>query len=284
MPIKHYTPYTLVILYSLLGSSIIVSDGFGQWLRSDWKKNVFPIERIEVKASADSVEYHIVGTGILILYKNINYIVTNKHIAQMPNLSIGINTKDPNLPIIHYHFDTMIALTKEHWRISDVFDIAAIRLGYPSSWGDTLDILSIGVSLFKPSSEVFEGAEVYVLGFPLGIGVVTKGKYSPVYRGGIVALKERNEEFLIDSNIFPGNSGGPVFTAPQLYNPEAGSIISGGSAAFIGIVYANITYIDEAYSLQTQRKRVTFEENSGLAKVISSDVIREFLEEYQPDR
>lgn len=284
MPFKHIIPFAPVIIYSLLGTSVFLSDAFGQWLRADWKESVLPIECFEVRGAGDTLEYRVVGTGVLIRYKEVNYIVTNKHVAQTPNLSMGLNTKDPNFPIIHYHFDLLKTISNEHWHLSPVFDVAAIRLAYPSNWKDTLDIRSIGVSCIDSSSAVFEGASVYILGFPLGIGFVDQGKYSPVYRGGIIAHKDRNEEFLIDANIFPGNSGGPVFMASHIYEPNTGDFDPYIKASMIGIVRAYIAYSDTAFSKQTQQPRVMFVENSGLAVVVSSDVILEFLEQYSSEK
>lgn len=121
-----------------------------------------------------------------------------------------------------------------------------------------------------------------MLGFPINIGSISKHYYSPVYRGGIVALKESDNEFLIDANIFPGNSGSPVFLALKIYEPSTGDLYLGSRASFIGIVYGYVPYKDVAYSLQTNppEARVLFVENAGLARVISSDVILNLLENY----
>ena len=75
------------------------------------------------------------------------------------------------------------------------------------------------------------------------------------------------------TNVFPGNSGGPVFlrpetTALQGTNPHMASKL-------IGVVHAYLPYFDAAISQQTGRPRVIFEENSGLARVETVDGILE---------
>ena len=44
-----------------------------------------------------------------------------------------------------------------------------------------------------------------------------------------------DEQFLIDANVYPGNSGGPVIKAPNGSNPQGGFQL-GGRTALLGIV------------------------------------------------
>ena len=124
-----------------------------------------------------------------------------------------------------------------------------------------------------------EGDFVYVLGFPMGI-VMPNRKYV-IVRGGVIArlrdtMDQISSQFLIDANIFPGNSGGPVILKPELVSIEGTK--SNLKAALIGIISSYVPYQDVAISQQTGRPRVTFEENSGLATVIPSDYIIEAVE------
>jgi hypothetical protein len=66
---------------------------------------------------------------------------------------------------------------------------------------------------------VSEGDGVFVLGFPMGI--VTPQRKNVIARAGAIArirdvLDGHQSSFLIDANIFPGNSGGPVLIRPEL--------------------------------------------------------------------
>lgn len=54
---------------------------------------------------------------------------------------------------------------------------------------------------------------------------------------------------------------------------------SSNKSRLIGIVKSYIPYIDVAISQQTNRTRITFEENSGLTKVEPVDHILQTIEE-----
>ena len=126
-------------------------------------------------------------------------------------------------------------------------------------------------------SQVSEGDFIYVAGFPMGIvGIKRK---STIIRSGCIArigdlLRAENSEFLIDSNIFPGNSGGPVFTRPNNHSLNNTNL---EKSFLIGMIKEYISYKDEAYSSQTGNLRVSFEENSGLASVVPIDHIHETI-------
>jgi hypothetical protein len=57
-----------------------------------------------------------------------------------------------------------------------------------------------------------------------------------------------------------------------------GPNIQGRASKLVGIVSMVLEYKDEAFSGQTGRSRVTFEENSGLAIIISSSAISKLME------
>jgi S1-C subfamily serine protease len=125
---------------------------------------------------------------------------------------------------------------------------------------------------------ITEGDFVYTLGFPLGL--VGGGRNFVVVRAGVIArirdaLAGRSSEFLIDTSIFPGNSGGPVVTKPEIASVRGTKAVS--RAYLIGMVSGYVPYQDVAISVQTDRPRVIFEENSGLASVVPIDFVNEVI-------
>ncbi len=113
---------------------------------------------------------------------------------------------------------------------------------------------------------ITEGDGVFVLGFPMGdVGV--NQNYVIVRHGTIARIEDtlRGQaiDFVMDSLIFPGNSGGPVLTRPEIMIAEG---ISPQGCYLLGIVKSYTPYRDIAVSVQTNRPRVIFEENSGLAQ------------------
>jgi len=78
--------------------------------------------------------------------------------------------------------------------------------------------------------------------------------------------------------VFPGNSGGPVVSAPSL------NAIQGTKAqdrtCLIGVVRGYLPYNDVAISQQTGQVRKISQENSGLAEVLPMDYVDETIKAY----
>jgi S1-C subfamily serine protease len=125
---------------------------------------------------------------------------------------------------------------------------------------------------------VAAGDGTFVLGFPMGL--VQNSHTAVIVREGIIAriedlLNYGAESFMIDSFVFPGNSGGPVLLKPEVvsikgtqYHPDP---------YLIGVVDAYLPYREPAVSLQTQETRVIFEENSGLANILPIDYVNDAI-------
>jgi hypothetical protein len=123
---------------------------------------------------------------------------------------------------------------------------------------------------------ITEGDRVFVLGFPMGM--VSPDRQYVICRGGFIArirdyTESRAKDFLVDSTVFPGNSGGPVIICPSALAIQGTQQIPG--AALIGIVKSYVPYREYAISPQTGTTRMLFEENSGLAAVESAKAILE---------
>ena len=126
---------------------------------------------------------------------------------------------------------------------------------------------------------VSEGDGVFVLGFPMGISGNQKNYV--IAKQGVIArisdfLDGNDDIYLIDSLVFPGNSGGPVILRPEIIGIEGTK--TNGSAFLIGIVISYLPYTDTAVSQQTGRARISFEENSGLAQILPVDYIHDTVE------
>jgi S1-C subfamily serine protease len=105
-----------------------------------------------------------------------------------------------------------------------------------------------------------EGDGVFVLGFPMG-NVGAERNYVVVRQGSIARIRDSIagavKEFLIDATVFPGNSGGPVISRPEITAIDGTQSID--RASLLGVVASYLPYRDVAISQQTRRPRIIFE-------------------------
>ena len=168
--------------------------------------------------------------------------------------------KDPNVDI---------AATRMNWTLLQDRGIDVDFITSDVNSADTKKMQDIGVSA---------GDGVFVIGFPMNLAGQQRN-YAIVRPGAIARVSDLIQSavavLLIDSHVFPGNSGGPVILAPSLLSIQGTK--SNNIAYLLGVVKDFIPYVDAAISPQTQRMRVTFEENSGLAEIIPVDRINEAI-------
>lgn len=125
---------------------------------------------------------------------------------------------------------------------------------------------------------ITEGDYIYVIGYPNEL--VSDKKDKLIARNGTIAhisslYDGESDDFVIDSFIFPGNSGGPVILKPE-------SLALAGTKPYqqsyiLGIVCNYYSYQERAI-LRTNQSRVLFEDNSGLGAVYPIDIIEEIMD------
>ena len=110
-----------------------------------------------------------------------------------------------------------------------------------------------------------------VLGNPFGLRAKDHSK--PIARRGSVGRVDA-DCIVVDTFVFPGNSGGPVVYVPAV--KLSGSISSEmvNEERLVGVVSSYVPYIETAVSPQTGRARISFEDNSGLAQVVPAEEMR----------
>jgi len=215
------------------------------------------------------------------------YLVTNRHVFKgFKKVLVRFNPQKIDEPARQYNLDLIDPEGKELW------------LAHPNTDIDVA-VLPVNVNLLKQHSIKFayfqsdatvatlqklvdlgimEGDFVYTLGFPMSLVGGTRNVV--IARSGIIArirdtLDKQNNEYLIDTLIFPGNSGGPVISKPEMTHIEGTK--SQKASYLVGIVKQYVAYREEAISKQTGKTRVIFEENSGLAVVHPIDFVEETI-------
>lgn len=250
------------------------------WLPTEWPKTIVLIEQLDQDEKGNNI-FVSVGTGFITEYENFNILVTCKHVVfdkeqknYIPNLHASFNQKDGTLGR-----RSLEALKNElgiNWFFhkNPEIDLAIMPFGIDQAKDD---IKRMGKNFFEKIDDLAAGEEIFFLGFP-ALGIKMEKNIKPIVRAGIIALIQDDKTFLIDANVFPGNSGSPVFLKPSVMDFQTNTLGQIRPAKFIGIINSYLPYHDVAISPQTKRPRIVFEENSGLANVYSVSHIQEVFE------
>ncbi len=172
------------------------------------------------------------------------FLVTNKHVLiDQKSVKVRFNphnsepAKDYDIPLINNGNKTWTGHQTEK------IDVAAININ-PAILVDE----GMKFQYFRSDSNILhieqmaekgmtEGDFIYVLGFPMGI--VGGDRQYVIARSGSIArirdaLEKRSNDFIVDSFVFPGNSGGPVVSKPEITHIVGTQSIN--RAYLIGIV------------------------------------------------
>jgi Trypsin-like peptidase domain len=227
-----------------------------------------------------------------------DYLVTAKHVVQgyisqtNGDVKVRINPKERATAIQQFTISTTPKPGETTWfyHPNAAIDVAIVRvnfkfltdLGYEPSFFPN-DVATMNKRKLA-ESEIAAGDGVFVLGFPMNLAGAQRNYV--IVRQGVIArisemLEDASTSFMIDSFVFPGNSGGPVILRPDLFAIQGTK--SHTSAALIGVVTDYRPYTDVAISPQTNRARILFEENSGLADVLPIDFVEETIKAWRKD-
>ncbi|MFT4663282.1 MAG: S1-C subfamily serine protease [Polaribacter sp.] len=210
------------------------------------------------------------------------FLVTNKHvIANQSQMILRFNPQNAQ-PAKDYNIRLMDDAGKLLWtgHQNPKVDVAVLRINI-----NLIAAEGMKFGLFKSDTDIatrpqmmehglMEGDFIYALGFPMGL--VSKDRQHVMVRSGIIArirdlYENRSTDFTVDAFVFPGNSGGPVITKPEVISIQGTQPYK--KASLIGIIKSYIPYRDVAISQQTKNPRVIFEENTGLSLVEPVDHI-----------
>ncbi len=214
------------------------------------------------------------------------YLVTNRHVlTHLPHAYLRFN-RQADQPAREFNLALSDAAGQPLWfaHPDPEIDVAVMPINY-----DALEDAALQVAYFRNDEHVAgiaelntlgvtEGDFAYVLGFPMGL--VGDKRNAVIVRNGSLArirdvLSGTDTEYLVDAFVFPGNSGGPVVLKPEVMAIQGTP--AHPTACLIGVVRAYVPYQDVALSAQTNRPRVIFEENTGLAAVHPVDYIEETI-------
>jgi len=157
-------------------------------------------------------------------------------------------------------------------------DVSAMYVNLPTN----IDIALLTIDMLADDSifkkyEIHPGDELFCLGYPLTLEANPAG--FPILRSGKIASypiipSKETKYFLFDFEIFPGNSGGPV------YFVQSGRMI--GRAMTVGTIQFIAGLVSQEH-IATEKIKSLYEEQMikhplALAKVIHASFIKETIE------
>ena len=212
------------------------------------------------------------------------FLVTNRHVFnKKEKVWLRLNTSDGNVKTfeqnLHFqngetqwlaHPDTDVDLALLNVNPSVLksnnivpFFISEERFAYKKNFKD------IGIAV---------GDETFIVGFPMGIA--GEEQNYPCVKAGMISridteILKTKKAFIVDSSIFPGNSGGPVILKPTLTSLQGTKAVS--ETHLLGVISAYLPYTDTLYSFQTTPPTAVSitRENSGLSFCVPMDFVKE---------
>jgi S1-C subfamily serine protease len=208
-----------------------------------------------VKPGGDTLRvqyFRVLGTGVIFSAPDTTirapFLVTAKHVFHNPK-----ENWDPDSLRLRFTWFADKSVTDYlgiNFHLKDVnrkrlwvahpdpsVDLAILQIVISRQEAGRLTVNPVGLDNLALLDEVFEGANVLLFGYPGSVG--SRYWTKPIIRHGVIAYVDPYRfgkvPILVDAMVFPGNSGGPVFTVPTGMNKN-GSFAVGRRSAFLGIV------------------------------------------------
>ncbi len=241
------------------------------------------------------------GSGFFFLRNGNTFLVTAKHVLVNPEtgilrdkeITITSESKDPtenNQNIIKVNLVT--AQQSGRLKSNDSQDVTVVLLQKDSSGSGSEPVLLDGVEVIQKSKAGLIGViedktssfakvsisnDVFVIGYPSSLGIRSTPQFDytrPLLRKGIVAGKDNEARtIIIDSPVYFGNSGGPVFIKDQV-------ALGIDNFYLIGVVKQFIPFV-ETWTNQTTKYQNISVSNSGYSVIAPTDVILELLKNWK---
>ncbi|WP_170061152.1 S1 family peptidase [Spirosoma aerolatum] len=221
-------------------------------------------------------------------------IITNKHVirdAAVGTLNFTTRNAD-GTPNLTNHYPIIIQGFEQGWTLHpdpDV-DLCAFPLApmVNLAKGKGVDIFYIAVGKeILPTQEQLAQLDmledVIMVGYPNGFSDTTNNK--PIFRRGITATSIKlnycgKPEFLIDSAVFPGSSGSPVFIANSGSYTSGNNIVLGSRILLVGVAYAVYQHNAMGQIIQTAINQINLSVITGVPNhigiIIRYDKILDF--------
>jgi hypothetical protein len=242
-----------------------------------------------------------IGTGVIIEIPDDPQkrvcLVTAKHVFEDPSKNWY-----PNIISLRFTWHQHLALDEYHgikvrirdeknkfWLEHSEADLASIPLFINTDLLGKETVSAVTMSQLLEPKDLSVGQPVIVLGFPGAVRVSLGSSFLtlPLARRGIISWLPSSAQMpramLIDTMAFPGNSGGPVFNEPRVWDKYGEKINKPQPTAFIGIVSkaaiqpVDIKAVKVSDESQKGIKPLSLD-YMGLTQIEPADRVKELLE------
>lgn len=238
-----------------------------------WLDAVISIESIgESTDSLKNVKTTSIGTGFVVRTSSSNVLVTAKHVLFDKDGRMRRNLQYRRCDVNDADSITeqqLLQFSTQTWFVAKDSDAAFRFVGWAAP------ATGIPIASFLDNDDLNVGAPLLVLGFTGGFST-TASDY-PIARRRSVARVAKGKT-LIESTAYPGSSGGPVVYVPVLKFGESIDSKLVNEEKVVGVITEYIPYRETAISEQTGKPRIIFEENTGIANMVTSSILLKFFE------
>lgn len=243
------------------------------------------------------------GTGFFVLKKTdknvLLYLVTNSHVLQIEDKNDATKIYDADkivLNILHKgsiptKAEIDLKIVGKRTFSDKKLDIAIVLLGTNRLPKHLEGIRAIDIDENAWSSDEYikngggNCSNIVMIGYPISTNLPYID--TPIYRKGTVARisnidTKRFKNIILDIQNYPGNSGSPIFSLPDIVGKPGTKVIDEGK--LIGIVHSYLYYEHNIPGYFSKGKPVTIDENTGLALANPVEFIRGLIEDDLSER
>jgi hypothetical protein len=246
---------------------------------------IYGVSRYDLKLTSDSLN------GIRDAIQSLNLGLRAEILEDKAGLYLRVYIADPKViaPIQLVRFSTAppepLLSETQLWTRHPTADVAAMYIRLPNDvFQSILPTTLLADDQGLKEYGLHPGDELDCLGYPLGAESNLAG--FPILRSGKVASypllpTRETESFLMDFQVFGGNSGGPVYIA------QAGGTRIIGGATQLGFSFQVIVGLVSEEMIVTEQQRGLYERSERqyplkLAKVVHATLIHDTIELLPP--
>lgn len=245
-------------------------------LAQEAKKNVFAVQIAgDLENDKKEDDYIVLGSGFLILKNNLVVGITCRHMIldYVKTECEKIKTENGEILLkqpVFMGLDTDKGFRRFKIKVAYIDEAYDFAILLPQT--DTpeehvvLNNLVLKDIYLGDRDLIIEGKGILIIGYPLGLGT-EYDKNFPVIKSGIIAQYSKQDYFLIDGIINPGNSGSPVFSLKD--------------TKIIGMVTSFRNTQMPLYD-KNMNLVATLPYNSGLTNTLSVEIIKKTLDKLFP--